>query len=132
MIEKLKIISKKWEEDHPPNLSDNGIEDSEEEDDEEEEITNRNKTYVQQLDSISKLLKDKHNEDNLVDLVKTLGNDIASVRSAPTALFSFLKARVDAELLMQIKGDFYTEIILFSIVTPQTDATGGRRRHSDS
>ena len=41
------------------------------------------------------------------------------------SLFSFLKARVDAELLMQIKGDFYTEIISFSIVTPQTD---GRKK----
>ena len=48
------------------------------------------------------------------------------------SLFSFLKARVDAELLMQIKEDFYSEIILFSIVTPQTDATGGRRRHGDN
>ena len=48
------------------------------------------------------------------------------------SLFSFLKARVDAELLMQIKGDFYTEIISFSIVTPQTDVTGGRRRDGDN
>ena len=43
------------------------------------------------------------------------------------SLFSFLKARVDAELLMQIKEDFYSEIILFSIVTPQTDARFDRR-----
>ena len=97
MIETLTILSKKWEEDHPPNLSDNGIEDSEEENGEEEEIPNRNKTYVQQLESISNLLNDKHMEDNLVDLVKTLGNDIAAVRSAPTALFSFLKAQEPIE-----------------------------------
>ena len=72
---------------------DDDDQEGDEEEDEEEEVTKRNETYVQQLESISKLIIETHNEDNLVEFVKTLGNDIAAVRSAPTALFSFLKAQ---------------------------------------
>jgi len=93
MINELARLSEKWEKDHPPNRSDNGIKGDEEDSDEDEEVLNRNKTYVQQLKSITNLLDVKDSEDNLVRFVKTLGNDIAAVRSAPTALFSFLKAQ---------------------------------------
>ena len=97
MINELAKISEKWELDHPPNTIDNGVEKDEEDSDDYGEVLNRNQTYVQQLKSITNLLEFKDSEDNLIRFVKTLGNDIAAVRSAPTALFSFLKAQKHIE-----------------------------------
>ena len=48
------------------------------------------RSYVQQLKKIETLLDEDYNEQKFVEM---LGNDIAAIKSAPTALFCFLKAK---------------------------------------
>ena len=56
-----------------------------------------NRTYLQQLKSLERLLEETYSEDNSITFVKTLGNDVAALRSVPTALFCFLKAQNTVE-----------------------------------
>ena len=86
-LQQLKSVSEKWEMEKSK-----GSKCSEENEDnpEEEEV---NRTYSKQLKSIDRLLGEVYNEETIANAVKILGNDIAAIRSAPTALFCFLKAQ---------------------------------------
>ena len=53
-----------------------------------------NGSYVHQLKKIETLLVEDYNEQKFVEM---LGNDIAAIKSAPTALFCFLKAKNKVE-----------------------------------
>ena len=88
MLGQLTELSERWEKDNSKSSVTN-------EDDVEDGVFvgNADLTYLQQLSSIEKLLDEDVSEDNLENFVNKLGNDIAAVRSAPTALFCFLKAK---------------------------------------
>ena len=103
IIDQLETLCEKWEKAHPTYPSKNGIDEKDSEDEggsEDGDIIDdakRNQTYSQQLKTISSLLDVTFEEDNKEKLVKALGNDVAAIRSAPTALFSFLKAQKPIE-----------------------------------
>ena len=103
IIDQLATLCEKWEKARPTYPSKNGIDekDSEDEDDSEDgdiiDDEKRNQTYSQQLKTISNLMDITFEGDNQEKFVKALGNDIAAIRSAPTALFSFLKAQKPIE-----------------------------------
>ena len=52
---------------------------------------------MQQLKSIENLLEESYSGEQITKILRTLGNDVAAVRSVPTALFCFLKAQDDVE-----------------------------------
>jgi len=103
IIDQLATSCEKWEKAHPPNPSNNKIDEKDSEDEVETEdggiidVEKRNHTYSQQLKTISNLMDITFEGDNQEKFVKALGNDIAAIRSAPTALFSFLKAQKPIE-----------------------------------
>jgi len=107
MIDQLATSCEKWEKAHPPNSSKNVVNEKDDEDEGDSEdddimdVEKRKQTYTQQLKTISNLLNVSYEDENQDKFVKDLGNDIAAIRSAPTALFSFLKAQKPIEGLCE-------------------------------
>jgi len=103
MIDQLATSCEKWEKAHPPNSSKNVVNEKDDEDEGDSEdddimdVEKRKQSYTQQLKTILNLLNVPYKDENQDKIVKDLGNDIASIRSAPTALFSFLKAQKPIE-----------------------------------
>ena len=103
MIDQLATSCEKWEKAHPPNSSKNVVNEKDDEDEGDSEdddimdVEKRKQTYTQQLKTISNLLNVPYKDENQDKFVKDLGNDVAAIRSAPTALFSFLKAQKPIE-----------------------------------
>ena len=92
MLGQLTELSERWEKDNSKSSSIN-----EEDGEDGDFVSNSNLTYQQQLKCIENLLDENVSEENLENIVNKLGNDIAAVRSAPTALFCFLKAKNPVE-----------------------------------
>ena len=69
-----------------------------ESDSEDEEF---NRTYSQQLKSIQEMLTKEYSGAQALKTLTALGNDIAAIKSVPTALFSFLKAQDKIEGLFE-------------------------------
>jgi len=88
MLTQLIGLSERWEKNNSKSSSIN-----EEGDEDGISTGNADLTYLKQLRSIENLVEEDFREENLEDIVNKLGNDIAAVRSAPTALFCFLKAK---------------------------------------
>ena len=78
MLQQLLPVLQKWEKEKPVNS--NGMSENQDLD----------RSYVRQLKKIQTLLDENYDEQKCVEL---LGNDIAAIKSAPTALFCFLKAK---------------------------------------
>lgn len=89
MLGQLTELSERWEKDNSKSSSIN--------EEDGDFVSNSNLTYLQQLKCIENLLDEDVSEENLENIVNKLGNDIAAVRSAPTALFCFLKAKNPVE-----------------------------------
>ena len=78
MLQRLLPVLQKWEKEK--SINSNNISENQDLD----------RSYVQQLKKIEILLGDNYNEQKCVEM---LGNEVEAVKSVPTALFCFLKAK---------------------------------------